>query len=72
MGGISTKEEIIARLDELDKREMEVNLKLKDLQLELNKLVPEEERLKVNENLGRGGNIQREPTKNKRQEEEDF
>lgn len=61
MGGISTKEEIIARLDELDKKELEVNLKLKDLQLELNKLVPEEERLKVNENLGPSGEIRSSP-----------
>lgn len=55
MGGISTKEEIVARLDELDKKELEVNLKLRDLQIQLNKMLPEEERLKVNENLGKSG-----------------
>lgn len=59
MGGVSTKEEILARLDDLDKRELEVNLKLKQLQIELNKLVPEEERLQVNENLGPNGEIHR-------------
>lgn len=74
MGGVSTKEEIIARLDELDKKELEVNLKLKELQLELNKLVPEEERLKVNDNLGPNGEINPSPynvNKNPKAPEED-
>jgi len=53
MGGVSTKEEIIARLDELDKREYELNLQLKDLQIKLNELVPDEDKIKVNEKLGK-------------------
>ena len=38
-----------AKLDELDKQEFTVNLHLKDLQLQLNKIVPDEEKVKVNE-----------------------
>ena len=55
MGGVSTKEEIIARLDELDKKEYELNVQLRDLQLKLNELVPDEDKIKVNEKLGKKG-----------------
>ena len=55
MGGVSTKEEIIARLDELDKKEYELNVQLRDLQLKLNELVPDEDKIKVNEKLGKMG-----------------
>lgn len=52
MGGVASKEAITARLDELDKKELELNIKLKELQMQLNELVPDEEKIKVNENLG--------------------
>ena len=47
MGGINTKEEIIERLDELDKEEIHINKQLRDLQLELNGIVPVKDRVKV-------------------------
>ena len=55
MGGVSSKEEIIARLDELDKKELALNIQLRDLQKQLNEIVPDDEKVKVNENLGREG-----------------
>ena len=51
MGAGATKEEIAEKLDELDKKEIEVNLKLKELQIQLNNIVPDEEKIKVNEEL---------------------
>lgn len=51
MGAGATKEEIAEKLDELDKKEIEVNLKLKELQIQLNNIVPEEEKIKVNDEL---------------------
>ena len=47
MGGISTKEEIIARLDQLDKEEININKQLRELQIELNGIVPVKDRVKV-------------------------
>ena len=47
MGGINTKEEIIARLDELDKEEININKQLRELQIELNGIVPVKDRVKV-------------------------
>ena len=52
MGGINTKEKVISKLKKLDKKELELNIKLRDLQLKLNQMVPEEERVRVNEYLG--------------------
>ena len=52
MGGVASKETITTRLDELDKKELEVNKKLKELQMQLNDIVPDEEKIKVNEHLG--------------------
>ena len=52
MGGVATREEIICKLEELDKRELDLNLKLKDLQIQLNEMVPDEEKIKVNDQLG--------------------
>ena len=51
MGAEATKAQLSAKLDELDKQEFNVNLQLKDLQLQLNKIVPDEEKVKVNEEL---------------------
>ena len=51
MGGVASKETITTRLDELDKKELEVNKKLKELQMQLNDIVPDEEKIKVNEHL---------------------
>ena len=47
MGGSSSKEEIIARLDALDQEEIEINKQLRDLQIELNGIVPVKDRVKV-------------------------
>ena len=47
MGGISTKEEIIARLDQLDKEEININKQLRELQIELNGIVTVKDRVKV-------------------------
>ena len=51
MGAVATREEIICKLEELDKKEFDLNLKLKDLQIQLNEMVPEEEKIKVNDKL---------------------
>ena len=47
MGVKSSKEEIIARLDALDKEEIYINKQLRDLQIELNGIVPVKDRVKV-------------------------
>ena len=52
MGAVATREEIIAKLEQLDQKELDLNLKLKDLQVQLNGMVPEEEKIKVNAKLG--------------------
>ena len=57
MGAVATKEEIIAKLEKLDKKELELNLKLKELQIQLNEMVPEEERIKVNEQLNENSKV---------------
>ena len=49
--GSSGSKDTIAKLEELDRKEYDLNLQLKDLQLQLNKLVPENERIKVNKEL---------------------
>ena len=51
MGGSSSKQDIVAKLEELDKKELDLNLKLKDMQVELNGMVPKEEQIKVNQQL---------------------
>ena len=51
MGANATKEQLNAQLNELDKKEIEVNLKLKELQMQLNNIIPDEEKIKVNEEL---------------------
>ena len=35
MGAVATREEIISKLEQLDQRELDLNLKLKDLQIQL-------------------------------------
>ena len=47
----SSKRELMAQLDELDQRELQMNLKLKEMQTQLNGMVPKEERVKVNKDL---------------------
>ena len=51
MGGSSSKQDIVAKLEELDKKELDLNLKLKDMQVQLNGMVPKEEQIKVNQQL---------------------
>ena len=47
MGGLNTKEEIIARLNNLDREEILINKQLRELQIELNGIVPVKDRVKV-------------------------
>ena len=47
MGGISSKEAIIERLDTLDREEININKQLRELQIELNGIVPVKDRVKV-------------------------
>ena len=79
MGGVASKETITTRLDELDKKELEVNKKLKELQMQLNDIVPDEEKIKVNEHLGvendqnsPDGIQEMNPMENKEEEENEF
>ena len=51
MGGSSSKQDIVAKLEELDKKELDLNLKLKDMQVELNGMLPKNEQIKVNQSL---------------------
>ena len=47
MGGGLTKQELVARLDALDREEIEINRELRQLQIQLNQIVPEEEKIEV-------------------------
>ena len=51
MGGSSSKQDIVAKLEELDKKELDLNLKLKGMQEELNGMVPKHEQIKTNSDL---------------------
>ena len=51
MGGSSSKQEIMAQLEELDQKEFQMNLKLKEMQTELNGMVPKNEQIKINADL---------------------
>ena len=57
MGAVATREEIISKLEQLDQKELDLNLKLKDLQVQLNGMVPDEEKIKVNDKLGQNTRI---------------
>ena len=57
MGAVATREEIISKLEQLDQKELDLNLKLKDLQVQLNGMVPDEEKIKVNAKLGPNSRI---------------
>ena len=57
MGAVATREEIISKLEQLDQKELDLNLKLKELQIKLNDMVPEEEKIKVNAQLGPNSKI---------------
>ena len=57
MGAVATREEIISKLEQLDQKELDLNLKLKDLQVQLNGMVPDEEKIKVNASLGPNSKI---------------
>ena len=45
MGCASSKEDVIAKLEELGKKELDLNLKLKDLQAEFNDTVPQNKKI---------------------------
>ncbi len=49
MGGSASKDDLISKLDDLDKEEIEINKELRELQIRLNELVPPEERIDVKE-----------------------
>lgn len=49
MGGSSSKDDLISKLDDLDKEEIEINKELRELQIRLNELVPPEEKINVKE-----------------------
>ena len=57
MGVIATREEIISKLEQLDQKELDLNFKLKDLQVQLNCMVPKEEKIKVNASLNANSKI---------------
>ena len=75
MGGINTQEEIVARLDELDKEEININKQLRELQIELNGIVPVRDRVKVkseyfdNVSIGELGKHQENQDRNNNKEE---
>ena len=51
MGGSSSKQELMAQLEDLDQQEFQMNLKLKEMQTELNGMVPKNEQIKINADL---------------------
>ena len=62
MGGSSSKQDILANLEELDKKELDLNLKLKDMQVELNGMLPKGEQIKVNQSLNANSKIKHDYT----------
>ena len=46
----TTANEVNARLNYLDRKEIEINKELRDIQLKLNEMLPENERVKVKKN----------------------
>ena len=46
----NTANEVNARLNYLDRKEIEINKELRDIQLKLNEMLPENERVKVKKN----------------------
>ena len=62
MGGSSSKQDILANLEELDKKELDLNLKLKDMQVELNGMLPKNEQIKVNQSLTANSKIKHDYT----------
>ena len=62
MGGSSSKQDILANLEELDKKELDLNLKLKDMQVELNGMLPKSEQIKVNQSLTANSKIKHDYT----------
>ena len=73
MGGKCSKEEIIARLDALDKEEIYINKQLRDLQIELNGIVPVKDRVKVKkeyfDNISSGESGKHEENKEKEKDD---
>ena len=69
MGGGLTKQELVARLDALDKEELESNKELRQLQIQLNEIVPEDERIKVRPLEGEDD--EEEEEENEEEEDED-
>ena len=51
MGCSSSKQDVVANLAELEQKEKEMNLQIKEMQERLNGMVPKDEQIKVNQNL---------------------
>ena len=51
MGGSSSKQDVEAKIKELNKKELDLNLKLKGMQEKLNTMVPKNEQIKTNSDL---------------------
>ena len=51
MGCGSSKEDIIAKLEELNKKELDLNLKLKDIKVEFNDKVQQKRKIKENKKM---------------------
>ena len=51
MGSSSSKQDIMKRLEELDQKELQMNLQLKKMQTKLNSMLPKNEQIKINKDL---------------------
>ena len=65
-----TKQELVARLDALDKEELEINKELRQLQIQLNEIVPEDERIKVRPLEGEDDEEEEEENEEEEEDEE--
>ena len=59
MGGSASKQDIEAKIEECNRKELDLNLKLKSLQEELNGMMPKNERIKTNQDLTPNSKIEK-------------
>ena len=62
MGGSSSKQDIVAKLEELDKKELDLNLKLKDMEVEVNSMDAKITQIKLNQNITNNKKIEHDYT----------
>ena len=62
MGGSPSKQDIMANIKQLEQQELDINLKLKDMQVELNGMLPKGEQIKVNQSLNANSKIKHDYT----------